>query len=46
MITVRLIRWVERHRIVGNVILGVVATVLLFGIGRLLLMVVSNDQLS
>jgi hypothetical protein len=44
MITVRLIRWVERRPRVGNAILGVVAMLLLLGIVRLLLMVVSNDQ--
>lgn len=38
MIMIRLIRWVERRRMVGNVILGVVALVLFFGIGRLVLM--------
>ncbi|MGQ7261185.1 hypothetical protein [Vreelandella sp. V005] len=46
MIHIRAIRWLGRHPKVGNVILGLVAIVLLFGIGRFLYMAVSNDQLS
>lgn len=36
MITVRLIRWVERRPKVGNVILGVMAALVLIGVVRLI----------